>query len=334
MGLVAELVAGEFQEDVFEGGFADVEGVEGEGAGACEGEEGVEGGLGVGSDGAVGLVGVFELEDVGEGLEGGVGEGGLGGEFDACADVGLGEEILGSVEGDDFGVVHDGDAVAEDFGFVHVVGGEDDGFAFGFDLFDEVPKVAAGLGVEAGGGFVEEENFGIVDEADGDGEALLLSAGEFFGFGVGFFGELNFFEELEGIDFSIVAGGEGLDEFEEVEVFEKGGGLELYADDGFDVVGMFLDVDSFDENGAGCGLLEAFDHFEGGGFAGAVGAEDAEGFALLDGEGDVLDGGEGGVFFGEVLDLDAGGQGEAPGLGWDLLNGGTIAWEGLGFNRV
>ncbi len=51
-----------------------------------------------------------------------------GGEFDACADVGLGEEVLGGVEGDDFGVIHDGDAVAEDFGFVHVVGREDDGF--------------------------------------------------------------------------------------------------------------------------------------------------------------------------------------------------------------
>ncbi len=48
----------------------------------------------------------------------------------------------------------------------------------------------------------------------------------------------------------------------------------------------------------------------------------------------VIDGGEGGVFFGEVLDLDAGGKGRPPGLGWDLWNGGTIAWEGLGFNRV
>ncbi len=71
--------------------------------------------------------------------------------------------------------------------------------------------------------------------------ALLLSAGEFFGFGVGFFGELDFFEELEGVNFAVVAGGEGLDEFEEwLRFLEEGGGLELDADDGFDLVGVFL----------------------------------------------------------------------------------------------
>ncbi len=35
------------------------------------------------------------------------------------------------------------------------MGGEDDGFAFGFDFcLTKVPKVAAGLGVEAGGRWV------------------------------------------------------------------------------------------------------------------------------------------------------------------------------------
>ncbi len=53
-------------------------------------------------------------------------------------------------------------------------------------------RLAAGLGVEAGGGFVEEEDFGVVDEADGDGEALLLSAG-----GVSLALAWAFFSELE-----------------------------------------------------------------------------------------------------------------------------------------
>ncbi len=63
------------------------------------------------------FVGVSRVGGRWGGIEGGVGEGGLGGEFDACADVGVGEEVCGGVEGDDFGVIHDSDAVAEDFGF-------------------------------------------------------------------------------------------------------------------------------------------------------------------------------------------------------------------------
>src|SRR5581483_926973 len=80
--------------------------------------------------------------------------------------------------GDGFAVVHDGDAVAEALGFVHVVGGEEDGAAGEFEAFDEVPELAARLRVEAGGGLVEEEEIGIADESAGHGEALFLAAGK------------------------------------------------------------------------------------------------------------------------------------------------------------
>ncbi len=52
-------------------------------------------------------------------------------------------------------------------------------------------------------------------------------------------------------------------------------------------VGVFLDVDAFDEDGAGGRAFESFDHFEGGRLAGLpLGAEHAEGFAGVDGEGE------------------------------------------------
>src|SRR5207244_2939436 len=65
-----------------------------------------------------------------------------------------------SVFDEDLAVVDDGDAVAELVGLLHIVGGEDDGDAFAAEVADGVPHGDAALGVEAGGGLVEEENFG------------------------------------------------------------------------------------------------------------------------------------------------------------------------------
>ncbi len=67
---------------------------------------------------------------------------------------------------DDFAVVDDGDAIAEALGFFDVVRGEDDSFLVALELFDDVVDLTANLWVEASSGFVEENDFGIVDEGD------------------------------------------------------------------------------------------------------------------------------------------------------------------------
>jgi hypothetical protein len=54
------------------------------------------------------------------------------------------------VERNNVPMVHDGDAVAENLSFVHVVRRDHDCLALLFDLRDEVPQVAACLRVEAG----------------------------------------------------------------------------------------------------------------------------------------------------------------------------------------
>jgi len=65
-----------------------------------------------------------------------------------------------------FAVVHDGDAVAEALGFIHVVGGQDDGAARSFEVIDKVPRDdGRACGSRARGGLVEEEQFGIADQA-------------------------------------------------------------------------------------------------------------------------------------------------------------------------
>jgi hypothetical protein len=78
------------------------------------------------------------------------------------------------------------------------VSGEQDGAAFFLEDANDVPELAAALGIESGGGLVEKKNARLSDQRGGDGEALLLSAGKFADPGVGFFGKLQFFENLGG----------------------------------------------------------------------------------------------------------------------------------------
>lgn len=67
------------------------------------------------------------------------------------------------------------------------MGGEEDGglvfFAYGLQIF---PEVLAALGVEAGGGFVEKEDFGLMHERADDFQFALHAAG------VGFDGLVQF----------------------------------------------------------------------------------------------------------------------------------------------
>jgi hypothetical protein len=56
-------------------------------------------------------------------------------------------------------------------------------------LFDDVVDFAADLRVETGGGLVKEKHAGIIDQRHGEGQALLLSAGELAVVGVALFFE-------------------------------------------------------------------------------------------------------------------------------------------------
>src|SRR5438552_2938909 len=95
--------------------------------------------------------------------------GGSFGRFGSCGVGGEGDEEVGVVE------VGGGGAA---FGVVHVVGGVEEGDAAVGEVEEEVPELAACDGVDAGGGFVEEDDVGLVDEGAGEGEALLPAAGE------------------------------------------------------------------------------------------------------------------------------------------------------------
>ncbi len=63
---------------------------------------------------------------------------------------------------------------------------------------EEVEDFAAGFGVEAAGGFVCEDEIGVVCYGAGDGDALFLSAGELAGAGGEVVVEADFCEGLAG----------------------------------------------------------------------------------------------------------------------------------------
>src|SRR5690606_7126967 len=80
--------------------------------------------------------------------------------------------------------------------------------------------------------------------------------------------------------------------------------LELDAEDRGEGVVVGAGVEAGDADGAGVGAAQTFDAFDGGGLAGAVGAEDPEDLSFPDGEGDVVDGGAARVGLAQAVDFD------------------------------
>ena len=158
-----------------------------------------------------------------------------------------------------------------------------------------------GLGIDAGGGFVEEEDGRVLEEGAGDGEALFFAAREFDAaladIGVELLGE-RFDEGLAtGIResgpelfFGSVAAGEE-------EVFAHGAveeeGLlshvaDIFAQGGFVDLGELVPID---EDAALVVVIEARQEVDDGGFASSGGADESDGLA---GEGFEIEVGEDG----------------------------------------
>jgi hypothetical protein len=136
--------------------------------------------------------------------------------------------------GDEAGVEED-DAVGHVAGELHFVGDDDHGHAFFGQVAHDAQDFVAQLGVERAGGFVEEHDSGLHREGAGDGDSLLLAAGELRRVGVGFLVEADFREELARQMFRFGAGHAFYDDggfgdvFENGEVREEVEGLENHA---------------------------------------------------------------------------------------------------------
>src|ERR1700733_6532856 len=76
-------------------------------------------------------------------------------------------------------VIDNGDAIAKAIGFVHVMSGNKHGEIAGvLKVVEHLPNGHAGDGIEAGGGLVEKEDAGIVNQAARDLKATPHAPGE------------------------------------------------------------------------------------------------------------------------------------------------------------
>src|SRR5690606_2718401 len=88
-----------------------------------------------------------------------------------------GHRASGRLLGDD--AVGDEDLAAAGLGDLFVVGGDEKGgFLVLVDLLDQLHDLGGGVAIEIAGGFVGEDQFGLVHQGAGNGDALLLTAGQ------------------------------------------------------------------------------------------------------------------------------------------------------------
>lgn len=168
------------------------------------------------------------------------------------------------------------------------------GLAASGELANQVPEQECIGDVESGLRFIKNEEVRIVQERGGYQQALLHSLG-IAGDGrpaIVLKAELQ--EETFGtsadnrrIEFAQTTG--------QLQVFETGEeAVEIrffwdVAEAAFEAGEVFADVATAEENGATCRSQQAGDHFDGGGFAGAIGAEVAGDFSGAEDEADVID---------------------------------------------
>jgi len=195
---------------------------------------------------------------------------------------------------EEFAGLDDANGVAELFDFGHDVGGEDYGFSVVAALADEGRDSAGGHDVEAIGGLVEDHDGGIVDESSGDRGFLDHAGGEFVAAAVAEAVHVEASEDSVDAFFEswlveAVEAAKVFDKFLSGEAAIEGGSGGEEADVGADFFGMLDDVVAADGGCAVGGFENSGEHTEGGGFAGAVGAEEAVDFAGLAGEADVID---------------------------------------------
>ena len=112
--------------------------------------------------------------------------------------IGAGHAVLefhGSAQRHQLAMIHNGDAVAQLVGLIHVVRGEEHGeVARALELVEHLPYRDARNGVEAGGGLVQKKDARIVHQAPRDLEPAPHAAGKRFGLCIAPLGQIDGFE--------------------------------------------------------------------------------------------------------------------------------------------
>ena len=214
----------------------------------------------------------------------------------------------------DFAAGEEGDLVGGYAGEGHFVGDQDEVAAFALEFLDHFEDLGGHLGVEGGGGLVEEEQAGLDGDGAGDGYALFLAAAELGGLFVGVGFELEALEGFHGAR-ECLGAREAVDFFEgEHDVIERGemGEEVVGLEDGADLAAVFAEGflvarerGAIDGDGAGVWAFKAGEDAEEGGFPAAAGADEDEGVDRREIEGDVVEDAMGAEAFGNAGEFES-----------------------------
>ena len=106
----------------------------------------------------------------------------------------LGNQIAGCAFGYFFAVVQHQEARAQALSLVHKVGGQQNRFALLQQQLQALPHQVAGLWVQAGGGFVQQQQLGVIHQSARQAQAPLHATRELARLGFGLAGEGGKFE--------------------------------------------------------------------------------------------------------------------------------------------
>ena len=226
-----------------------------------------------------------------------------GGETGLAA-AGRAREVPGRAERHQMPAVDDGHAIAESLRLVHGVGGEDHRRPPLLEPDDDLPGGEAGVGVHPGGRFVEEDDLGLPHQRQGQREPLPLAAGQAPDQRAGRRPESDEVEQRLRILVVGVVGGEEPQRLERPDPRIEAALLEHHPDPGREG-GVVADrVEAEHPGGAGVGGPVPLQRLDGRGLPGAVGAEQPEDLAALDGERQPVHRQIGAVGLLQPLDLD------------------------------
>ena len=218
-----------------------------------------------------------------------------------------GDQLAGRTQRDHLAMIEDRYAVAEALGFVHVVGGEENGVPRPAEALDHFPQLASRLGIEPRRRLIEEEQLGTAHQSAGDGQPLLLPSRQLPHPAPAFFAQGHQVEHfVHGVRVMIETAKE-LQGFFDRKLFRELRFLELNAQPFAEgpPSRAVIPAHAQDFDVAGVGEGEAFQDLDGGGLPGAIGPQETETLTGIDGEVQSRDGENVGVALDETAGADS-----------------------------
>src|SRR5579863_5940844 len=214
-------------------------------------------------------------------------------------------------------LIDEADGVAEFFDLVHAMSGKEDGLALILEIDEGALEQRSVDRIEAAEGLVHDDEAGIVEQAGDELNLLLHALGELFGF---LLQRVVAFETTGPFGcaptrfggFEAVQAAEEDELLEDLHLLVKATLFGQVADavEAGAVEGLAEEIDA-----AGVGNGDAHHHANGAGFAGAVGAKEAEHLAGFNGQAEVFDSDLVLIGFGHCVELDD----------WHEFSGGSMA---------